>query len=48
MSESQEHFSTDRIAGLQLLLRFSLSHDHSRAWIGSLTLLIQKGGHVDG
>jgi hypothetical protein len=42
------HFSTDRLAGLRFLLRFALSHDHSRAWIGLLTLLLTRKGGARG
>jgi hypothetical protein len=42
------HFSTDRLAGLRFLLRFALSHDHSRAWIGLLTLLLARKGGARG
>jgi hypothetical protein len=42
------HFSTDRIDGLQFLLRFAFSHDHSRAWVGPLTLLLQREGDRHG
>jgi hypothetical protein len=43
-----DHFSTDRLAGLQFLLRYAPRHQHARNWIVPLTLLIQKGGNVDG
>jgi hypothetical protein len=43
-----EHLSTDRIAGLRLLLRHALLHDHARAWIAPLTLLLQRKGVAHG
>jgi hypothetical protein len=43
-----EHFPTDRIDGLQFLLRYALSHQHARGWIAPLTFLIHKGGNIDG
>jgi hypothetical protein len=42
------HFSTDRIVGLQFRLRFALSHDHLRAWIAPLTLLLAQKGEQHG
>jgi hypothetical protein len=42
------HFSPHRLSGLRYLLLYALSHQHSKGWIGPLTLLMQKGGHVDG
>jgi hypothetical protein len=39
------HFS-DRTAGLEFLLSYAVSHQHSRLWIGPLTrLLTQNGVH---
>jgi hypothetical protein len=36
-------FSTDRIAGLRLLLIYALSHHYARSWIAPLTILLQRG-----
>jgi hypothetical protein len=35
------YLSTDRTAGLHLLLRYAISHQHTRGWIAPLARLLQ-------
>jgi hypothetical protein len=39
------HHLTHRTDGLLFLLRYAIDHQHSKGWIGPLTLLLQRRRH---
>jgi hypothetical protein len=36
------HSSANRATGLRFLLRYALSHRHSRMWVGAISLLLTQ------
>jgi hypothetical protein len=38
-----EHGRIERLAGLQFLLHYALSHAHARSWLAPLTRLLRHG-----